>query len=48
VPALNWVIVNHSWHYAFGALGVVGLMWSWRVCSWQGRAAVNTVAMAAG
>src|SRR5258708_979094 len=27
VPALNWVIVNHSWHYAFGALGVVGLMW---------------------
>ena len=28
VPALNWVIVNHSWHYAFGALGVVGLMWA--------------------
>ena len=27
VPALNWVIVNHSWHYAFGALGVVGLIW---------------------
>src|SRR5215216_5142499 len=27
VPALNWVIVNHSWHHAFGALGVVGLMW---------------------
>jgi len=26
-PALNWVIVNQSWHYAFGALGVVGLMW---------------------
>lgn len=31
VPALNWVIVNHSWHYAFGALGVVGLIW---VCGW--------------
>src|ERR1043165_1510808 len=31
VPALNWVIVNHSWHYAFGALGVVGLMW---VAAW--------------
>ncbi|EJN14065.1 arabinose efflux permease family protein [Bradyrhizobium sp. YR681] len=31
VPALNWVIVNHSWHYAFGALGIVGLMW---VCAW--------------
>jgi MFS family permease len=28
VPALNWVIVNYSWHYAFGALGVVGLMWA--------------------
>src|SRR5438309_9490296 len=31
VPALNWVIVNHSWHYAFGALGVVGLI---RVAAW--------------
>src|SRR5215471_18424255 len=31
VPALNWVIVNHSWHYAFGALGIVGLMW---VAAW--------------
>ena len=28
VPALNWVIVNHSWHYAFGALGIVGLLWA--------------------
>lgn len=27
VPALNWVIVNHTWHYAFAALGAVGLMW---------------------
>jgi len=27
VPALNWLIVNHSWHYAFGALGIVGLLW---------------------
>src|SRR5262249_51460337 len=27
VPALNWVVVNYGWHYAFGALGVVGLMW---------------------
>jgi MFS family permease len=26
-PALNWIIVHHSWHYAFGALGVVGLLW---------------------
>ncbi len=28
VPALNWVIVNYNWHYAFGALGVVGLLWA--------------------
>ena len=27
VPALNWLIVNYDWHYAFGALGVVGLLW---------------------
>src|SRR6185312_12651048 len=26
VPALNWLIVNYSWHYAFGALGVVGVL----------------------
>ncbi|RQH12856.1 MFS transporter [Bradyrhizobium sp. RP6] len=31
VPALNWIIVNHSWHYAFGALGIVGLIW---VAAW--------------
>lgn len=28
VPALNWLIVNHSWHAAFGALGTVGLLWA--------------------
>lgn len=28
VPALNWIIVNYTWHHAFGALGVVGLMWA--------------------
>jgi MFS family permease len=27
VPVLNWIIVNHSWHYAFGALGITGLSW---------------------
>jgi MFS family permease len=48
VPALNWVIVNHSWHYAFGALGVVGLMWgaAWLVLGKEGPL-VQTVAMAA-
>ena len=43
VPALNWVIVNHSWHYAFGALGVVGLMWvvAWLILGEEGPL-VNT------
>ena len=35
-PTLNWIIVNYSWHWAFFALGVVGLLW---VLVWllQGR-----------
>jgi MFS family permease len=38
VPALNWVIVNYSWHHAFGVLGVVGLMWAvaWLVMGKEG------------
>jgi MFS family permease len=38
VPALNWVIVNYSWHHAFGVLGVVGLMWAiaWVVMGKEG------------
>jgi MFS transporter, ACS family, D-galactonate transporter len=27
LPALNYVIVNYSWRWAFGALGIVGLLW---------------------
>ena len=27
VPLLNWIIINRSWHWAFGALGLVGLVW---------------------
>jgi MFS family permease len=48
VPALNWVIVNYSWHYAFGALGVVGLMWvvAWLILGKEGPL-VQTVTMAA-
>ena len=48
VPALNWIIVNHSWHYAFGALGVVGLMWTaaWFVMGKEGPL-VQTAAMTA-
>src|ERR1700758_2150413 len=38
VPALNWLIVNYSWHYAFGALGIVGLMWvvAWLILGGEG------------
>jgi MFS family permease len=38
VPALNWLIVNYSWHYAFGALGVVGLFWvvAWMILGREG------------
>src|SRR5215475_719774 len=27
LPLLNWVIVQWTWHWAFGALGLVGLVW---------------------
>ena len=48
VPALNWVIVNYSWHYAFGVLGVVGLMWvvAWLILGEEGPL-VQSAAMAA-
>jgi MFS family permease len=47
VPALNWVIVHQSWHYAFGALGIVGLLWAlaWLILGKEGPL-VQTVAMA--
>jgi len=28
VPVLNWIITNYNWHYAFGALGLAGLVWT--------------------
>jgi MFS family permease len=48
VPALNWVIVNYSWHHAFGVLGVVGLMWvvAWFMLGKEGPL-VSTAAQAA-
>src|SRR5689334_18943395 len=27
LPLLNWVIVHWTWHWAFGSLGLVGLIW---------------------
>lgn len=47
-PALNWVIVNYSWHHAFGVLGLVSLLWAfaWLVFGKEGTL-VQTVAMPA-
>lgn len=38
VPALNWIIINYSWHWAFGALGIAGLLWAalWLVFGREG------------
>ncbi|MGQ0680878.1 MFS transporter [Bradyrhizobium sp.] len=49
VPALNWLIVNYSWHHAFGALGVVGLFWvvAWAALGKEGPL-VSTAAEVAG
>jgi len=48
VPALNWVIVHYSWHHAFGALGVIGLLWAvvWLMLGKEGTL-VETAASAA-
>lgn len=39
VPALNWIIVHHSWHWAFGAVGAAGLLWAlaWFFLGAEGR-----------
>src|SRR6266699_1770518 len=38
VPALNWVIVNHSWHYAFGVFGaIIVLLTGWISQVWMAR-----------
>jgi MFS transporter, ACS family, D-galactonate transporter len=38
LPLLNWVIVNYSWHWAFGVLGFAGLAWAaaWLVLGREG------------
>jgi MFS family permease len=48
VPALNWIVIYYSWHYAFGALGLVGLLWviAWLILGKEGPL-VQSAAMAA-
>jgi MFS transporter, ACS family, D-galactonate transporter len=39
IPILNAIITNYNWHYAFGALGLVGLIWvaAWAILGKEGR-----------
>lgn len=48
LPALNWIIVNYSWHWAFFALGVVGLVWvaAWLLLGREGPIAAAPLAAA--
>ena len=48
VPLLNYIIVNYSWHWAFGALGIVGLMWAvlWLFLGREGTLVDQPVAIA--
>jgi MFS transporter, ACS family, D-galactonate transporter len=46
LPLLNWIIVRYSWHWAFGTLGIAGLVWTaaWLVLGREGplTAAITT------
>ena len=44
LPLLNWVIVNYSWHWAFGVLGIAGLGWTaaWMVLGREGSLTAAT------
>jgi MFS transporter, ACS family, D-galactonate transporter len=44
LPLLNWVIVDYSWHWAFGVLGIAGLLWTaaWLVFGREGSLVSRT------
>src|SRR6202007_2179503 len=44
LPLLNWIIVNYSWHWAFGVLVVVGLAWT---AAWLAHGREGSLAAAA-
>jgi predicted MFS family arabinose efflux permease len=48
LPALNWIIVRYSWHWAFFALGAVGLLWVliWALLGREGPVAAPAPAAA--
>lgn len=45
LPLLNWVIVRWTWHWAFGSLGLVGLVWcvAWLVFGREGSLDTGSV-----
>jgi MFS transporter, ACS family, D-galactonate transporter len=47
LPLLNWVIVHYSWHWAFGVLGIAGLLWTaaWLVFGREGSLVSRTAAV---
>src|SRR6201993_5318216 len=49
LPLLNWVIINYSWHWAFGVLGFAGLAWAaaWLVLGREGSLTAATAKNAA-
>jgi MFS family permease len=48
LPLLNWVIVHHSWHWAFGVLGMTGLAWTaaWLALGREGPLTASAMARA--
>ena len=50
VPALTWIISRYSWHWAFGALGIAGLLWSvlWLIFGREGTLVDPPIADAGG
>lgn len=49
LPALNHLIMHYSWHWAFGALGIIGLTWSiaWFAFGREGQL-IETITPASG
>jgi MFS transporter, ACS family, D-galactonate transporter len=49
LPLLNWVVVHYSWHWAFGSLGIAGLLWTavWAAFGREGSLQESTAPAAA-
>ncbi|MDE2361686.1 MAG: MFS transporter [Hyphomicrobiales bacterium] len=46
LPALGWVVTHYSWRWAYGVLGVVGLVWcvAWAIFGREGELPVTVKA----